>query len=395
MTDKDSFFSILKKQYIKTLLYDVVPFWMTYAVGSKDGAINNCVDDSGRIISTNRYLWSQGRALWTFSALYNKVEKKQEWLDVADGIFNYLCNHGRDEEGYWMYLLDDKGNIIERDISIYVDGFILNGLGEYFIATKNEKAKKIAEKTFENVVKRLSVPGGYKTAPYDIPVGMKVHGTRMIFSYFLFHLGDLFENDIMRSKGHEYAIEILKDFYDPVKDAVLEFVTEDGSFSDTGQSRICIPGHVIESMWFLISIFEKTKEYTFIRMCSKLIKRHLELGWDSEYKGLLLAIDIDGKTPICWDKHDYKAWWVHVEALVATLYAYKHTHEDWCLIWHEKIRKYAYSQYPHSNGEWIQWLDRFGDKSQSAALPVKDPFHLPRALITMIDFLNKTYHNGV
>jgi hypothetical protein len=35
-------------------------------------------------------------------------------------------------------------------------------------------------------------------------------------------------------------------------------------------------------------------------------------------------------------------------------------------------------------GEWTQWLDRQGRKMASAGLPVKDPFHLPRALIYLL-----------
>lgn len=120
--------------YRKTLLEDVVPFWVTYAL-DPSGAINNCIDDAGNVLSRDRYIWSQGRTLWTFSALFNRVERRKEWLDVARGIANYLYKHGRDDKGRWMYRLDADGNVLERDISIYVDGFVLNGLGEYYKAT--------------------------------------------------------------------------------------------------------------------------------------------------------------------------------------------------------------------------------------------------------------------
>lgn len=374
--------------YKKTLYEDVIPFWLKYAI-DESGAINNCLDDSGNLISKNRYLWSQGRALWTFSALYNRIEPRKEWLDVAHGLFRYLSMNGRDSSGNWMYLLDENGNVLEKDISIYVDGFVLNGVGEYYKAIGNEEAAKIAAETYENVKLRLSNPGSYNIAPYSIPEGMKTHGINMIFSFFFYNLGKILSRQDMCETGYKLAREILEDFYNTEKDVVLEFVTLDGKYSDTPQGRTCVPGHVLEGMWFLISIFEQTGDKDLIAECCRLIKRHLELAWDEEYGGLLLALDIEGKKPVFWNKPDYKAWWVHVEALVATIYAYKHTGDEWCIEWHKKVQEYAFSHFPVEGGEWTQWLDRYGNKGESAALPVKDPFHLPRALIYLIEQLDK------
>jgi N-acylglucosamine 2-epimerase len=110
----------------------------------------------------------------------------------------------------------------------------------------------------------------------------------------------------------------------------------------------------------------------------------LELGWDEPYGGLRLALDIDGEESPFWRNADCKPWWVQVEALVATAYAYRHTRSDWCLQWHDRVQQYAFSHYPVATGEWTQWLDRQGRKTTSAALPVKDPFHLPRALMELL-----------
>ena len=80
-------------RYRDILLNEVMPFWMRHALGAADGAINNCLDDEGRLQSTDRFLWSQGRALWTFSMLYQLIEQRQEWVDAAHGIYRYLSTH--------------------------------------------------------------------------------------------------------------------------------------------------------------------------------------------------------------------------------------------------------------------------------------------------------------
>jgi N-acylglucosamine 2-epimerase len=370
--------------YRKTLLQDVMPFWMRYGLDEKDGALNNCLDDDGHLISRDRYLWSQGRALWTFSALYNHVEPRPEWLQVAHSINHWLATHGRDEQGRWMYRLDGDGNVVERDASIYADMFVLNGLGEYYRATKDEDVEKLALVTYENTLARFRRPGSYNTAPYNIPAGLKTHGVSMVCSFFYYNLGKALGREDICQVGYNYARDVLHDFYRPEKDAILEYVTIDGRLVDSPAGRACVPGHAMECMWFLITIFEQTGDADLIRQCCHIIRRHLELAWDEEYGGLRLALDIDGKEPPFWQKPTYKPWWVQIEALVATLYSYLHTGEDWCLAWHQKVQEYAFAHYPVPTGEWTQWLDRRGNPGTTAALPVKDPFHLPRGLIYLM-----------
>ena len=382
-----------KEHYYHTLVDEVIPYWLKYAI-DESGAINNCLNEDGTIISKERYIWSQGRALWTFSALYNRIEKKKEYLDVANGLFNYLLNTGRDETGKWLYRFDEHGNVLDKDISIYVDGFVLIGMAEYYKATGDERAKQIAIETYENTLWRINHPGSYEVAPYVIKDGIKTHGVYMIFSYFYYQLGKAIGREDICDSGYKLALEVINDFYVKEKDAILEFVTVDGKFTDTPEGRACVPGHAIECMWFLISIFEDRNEKGNIDLCSKIIRRHIELAFDKEKGGLILALDIDGKSPCFWGKPTYKPWWVQAETLVATVYAYKHTGDEWFMDIHKQIKEFAFTHYPNGYGEWYNWLDNDGNVGETAALPVKDPFHLPRALMMLTDILeNITFDN--
>ena len=189
--------------------------------------------------------------------------------------------------------------------------------------------------------------------------------------------------------GYKLALEVINDFYVKEKDAILEFVTVDGKFTDTPEGRACVPGHAIECMWFLISIFEDRNEKENIDTCCKIIKRHIELAFDKEKGGLILALDIDGKLPCFWGKPTYKPWWVQLETLVATVYAYRHTQDEWFMDIHKQINEFAFKHYPNGYGEWYNWLDNDGNVGETAALPVKDPFHLPRAMMMLIEQLEK------
>jgi N-acylglucosamine 2-epimerase len=284
-----------------------------------------------------------------------------------------------------MFRLDKDGKLVEGDISIYVDGFVMAGMTEYFAATKNAEALRLALQTYENVMARLKSPGSYQVAPYQIPPGMKTHGVAMVFGLFFYELGHLLDRADIKASALDHAYQVLSHFYRPEKDAIVEFVTIDGKYIDSPEGRACVPGHAIESLWFLIWIFQRSGDADAIRTCCRLIRRHLELGWDDAYGGLILAIDIDGKDPPYWKHLTCKPWWVQVEALVATAYAYVHSREPWCLQWHKKVQDFAFAHYPVQTGEWSPWLDRQGRRMGNAVLPVKDPFHLPRALIHLID----------
>lgn len=386
--DDAAFMAQSRARYHSTLLDDVVPFWMRHGMDREFGGLSNVLDDHGHALSHDKFLWSQGRALWTFSTLCTRVEPRPEWLEFAHHLYRYLSTHGRDEGGRWMWRLDPQGRILERDTSIYVDGFVMSGLAAYYQATHEPDARRLALDTWANVRARLAQPGSYHVAPYAIPPGMKTQGISMIFSYFVYQLGVAFEMPDLREEGLARGQVILDDFYDPRHDAIVEFARLDGQPEASAPARTCVMGHAIEALWFLIAMFAHSGRPHQLPECCRLIRRHLELAWDEPLGGLMLARDLDGREPCYWQNPTCKPWWVHCEALVATAYAHRHTGDPWCLAWHRRIQDYAYAHYPVPTGEWVQWLTREGRPRESGGLPVKDPFHLPRALIELSDLFS-------
>lgn len=375
--------------YRRTLLDDIVPFWLRHGIDRVHGGLGNILDDQGNTLGSDKYIWSQGRGLWTFSALFNRVEPKAEWLDVAMHIFAYLREHGRDKEGRWIFRLDGAGRVLDGPISIYADGFALAGLTEYYAATGDADARAMAIETYENTRARIASPGSYGVAPYEIPHGMKTHGVNMVFALFYFELGRTLDRKDAQERGVELAREILAHFYVAKYDAIMEFVDLEGRPVDSPEGRACVPGHAIEALWFLLYIFEHVDDHERMAECRRLIRRHLELGWDEQYGGLLLAIDVEGREPSYWKNAECKPWWVQVEALVATAYAYAQSGENWWLPWHLRVQEFAFGCYPVATGEWTPWVDRQGSRMSNAVLPVKDPFHLPRALMQLMSLFER------
>jgi len=376
--------------YRAELLERVAPFWLEHAIDWQNGGLLTCISDEGEVLSQDKYLWSQLRAIWTFSALHNKIESRQEWLDVAQHIFEFVKKYGRDGQGRWVFAVNKNGAILEGATSIYADGFAIYGLTELARATGDPEVVDLALSTYESVQSRLAWPGSYQTAPFEIPDNGKAHAISMIFSLVFNELGHLLKDETMIEASLFHANEVMDAFCRPDRKLLYEFVHLDNSLIDTPQGRSIVPGHAIESMWFMIHIFQRAGDATRIRQAIETIKWHVEIGWDDEYGGIVHALDADGETP-WWRFADAKLWWPHTETLYALLLAYQISREQWCLDWFERVHNYTFSHYPVAGcGEWTQKLDRKGHKfSDTVALPVKDPFHLPRALIYCIEVLER------
>ncbi|MCE5347370.1 MAG: AGE family epimerase/isomerase [Bacteroidales bacterium] len=381
-------------QYRSELLNSVVPFWMKYAIDWKNGGICTCLSDKGDVLSQDKYMWSQLRAIWTFSALYNKIEKKKEWLDVALHIFEFVRKYGRDDKGQWVYSVNKNGTPLRGATSIYADGFAINGFTELAKATGNKDVIQLALDTYYNVQKRLAVPGSYPTEPLPIPHDCIAHGISMIFSMVFNELGQYLNNADILQASIDQAEQVMTVFLRPEQQRLYEYVRTDNTLLETQPGLTTVPGHALESMCFMIHIYQQRNDQKRIQQAIDCIRWHTELGWDYEYGGILLAINAEGSF---WeDKWDTKLWWTHAEALYALLLVYSISQEEWCLNWFRQVHDYTFSHYPVSNyGEWFQRLDRYGNHiSNIADLPVKDPFHVARSLINCIGVLEKLVSTG-
>ena len=73
------------------LLNSCVPFWLNHGVDTEFGGVLNCLDREGKVYSTDKSVWMQGRAGWMFSYIYNNVEKDPKYLEFAKSCIDFAC----------------------------------------------------------------------------------------------------------------------------------------------------------------------------------------------------------------------------------------------------------------------------------------------------------------
>ena len=88
-----------------------------------------------------------------------------------------------------------------------------------------------------------------------------------------------------------------------------------------------------------------------------------------------------------------KLWWVHSEAAYTNLLMHLQTGEEVYLRWFERVFDYTWSTFPNPDPtlrEWIQIRTREGlPQEKVVALPVKDPYHIMRNVLLIIELLEK------
>ena len=375
-------FGGLAERYRWELLENVIPFWMEYSPDHEFGGYFSCLDRRGNIYDTDKFVWLQGRQVWMFSTLYNRVESRSEWLDMALHGASFLEKHGRDGDGNWYFSLDRRGRPLVQPYNIFSDCFAAMAFGQLCRATGEKRHADTALSGFRNIIRRKDNPkGGYnKLVPGTRP--LKNFSLPMIMCNLALEIEELLEDAEIEQLVREVVEEVMESFYQPGRGLILENVAPGGSFIDCFEGRLLNPGHGIEAMWFIMDVAERYDRPDLVTKAVQIVIDTLEHAWDSEFGGIFYFMDIKGYPPqqLEWDQ---KLWWVHIETLISLLKGYRLTADSRCMEWFGKVHDYVWEHFPDPEaGEWFGYLNRRGE----VLLPLKGGkwkgcFHVPRGLL--------------
>jgi N-acylglucosamine 2-epimerase len=118
----------------------------------------------------------------------------------------------------------------------------------------------LSEYLYENAQRRLGVPGLYQTHPLPIPAGAKAHGISMIFASAFGELGEFLGDRTIVDVALDHAHQVMDVFRRPDHRRLYEFVRLDNALMDAPPGRVVNPGHAIESMWFMIHLFQREND---------------------------------------------------------------------------------------------------------------------------------------
>ncbi len=367
--------------YRDGLLQDTLPFWVNHCVDREYGGFMFALDRDGSVLDTDKGMWQQGRFTWTLANLYNSVEPREEWLELAKHGVDFIRKYGFDDDGRMFFHVTRDGRPVRKRRYIFTETFGVVALAAYAKASGDKQAGQEALDLFNLIVKYLTTPELTPPKFYPETRAGKALAVPMIMIVTTQILRETIgEPEFCNDWIDTCIAEIERDFMRPEFEAVHETVGPNGEFIDHFDGRMLCPGHAIEAAWFMLhEAKQRNNDPRLLKLGTTILDWMWEWGWDKEYGGILYYRDVKG-LPVQEYWHDMKFWWPQNEAIIATLLAYSLTGDEKYAQWHQMIHDWAYSHFPDpEHGEWYGYLHRDGRISVALKGNLwKGPFHLPR-----------------
>lgn len=410
----------------KELTENLLSFWLPRCLDKENGGYLNCfTNDGSRLVSKDKYTWSQGRFLWTFSklatlksALFSK-EERNAFLALAKNGRDFLIKHVLISPDDWrcVFLMEADGSpkyvegYDQLDMSISADCFVVMGFAKYALAAEDRESFEFAKKLNESVWERYQ-SGNYKSLPYPVSPAYQPHAKPMILTNVnceVYRAAEHFDPEYAENVKEKIRLCHEEDFavFMDKGHLIHEFRYTNGDFPPDLFGQHINPGHTLEDLWFQLEAAEILGDETHLEDIARIAKKTMETGWDPKYGGLYHFVTCDGKgmegevgaakdepqMKLVLDDWGSKLWWVHSEAVYTTLLLFDTTGDEDFLNDFYKVKDYTFKTFPNpdrSIGEWIQIRTREGAPQEKVvALPVKDPYHIIRNMSLIIELLER------
>jgi N-acylglucosamine 2-epimerase len=372
----------LLRTYRDGLLSDVLPFWLRHGLDREHGGMLTGLGRRGELIDSDKSVWFQGRAAWTFGVLHNTVERRPEWLEANLSCVRFLRDRCGSPSGKLHFTVTREGKPLRMRRYVFSECFAAIGYAEAFRATGEAEWKDRSLAAYDIFLRYNREPGHIPAKSERPARGLSPLMMTLVTAQDMRAcLGDALVRGRTLSQWADTAIaEILTFFVKPDLRAVMEMVGPQGEvYDDHFDGRLLNPGHAIEAAWFILREARRTGNKDHAKASLDMLDWMWARGWDKRHGGLLYFTDLHDK-PIQEYWHFMKFWWPHNEAIIATLLAHLHTGDARYAEMHRQVHDWSYAHFPdREHGEWYGYLDRAGQPtSELKGNMWKGPFHMPR-----------------
>lgn len=389
--DREYLFEV--KEWSQQELEKCIAFWLKNGIDKVNGGVYTCLDREGKIFSTDKSVWMQGRCGWIFAYLCHVYGVRDEWLQASksclDFMEKYCINREAGDRMYFTVTADGKP--LRQRRYCFSEAFYCIANAEYYGVTGDEECLERAKKAYKIIYDLnhgAKDPTGLGAKTITETRTGRALADPMIFlnTTAVMRRVDPKNKDLYDKYSDECVHDILTYHHKPELKCTLESVGINGEFmKDFTAGRVVNPGHDIECSWFLMEQANYSGDKALHEKAQEIFKFAFEGGWDKEYGGLLYFRDCLGLPPEAYE-HDMKLWWPHNEIIIASLMAYRDTEDEYFLEKFKMCLDYCKTYFSDSEfGEWYGYLRRDGKPTEPPCKgsTFKGPFHLPRMLIMM------------
>jgi N-acylglucosamine 2-epimerase len=374
---------LLREHYRAALLDNVVPWWEKHGPDREYSGIFSCLERDGHTYSGDKYMWMNARAVWMFSRLYNQVEPRPLWRELAELGARFMLDHAFRDGGKMYFRLTREGKPLATCLSIYTEGFATIALAELSAAAGDRALWDRAVAMYGRLDALWGAPSDTALLGYPLQAQFHLHSHDIVRMTLAQVMRDHDADPRWLADTKRSVESILRLHWKPELSALLENVSFQGeALLDLTEGRMVNPGHAIEGAWMILEFARHTGDAALVQTAVDIILASLERGWDQRYGGIRYVLNIDG-SPTHPLEGDMKLWWPHCETLYALLLAWDLTGRDDVQKWYDRVHEYAFGSFPDPEyGEWFGYLNRDGSPTWTAkATGWKCFFHLPRVLL--------------
>ncbi|OGD17795.1 MAG: hypothetical protein A2W03_14770 [Candidatus Aminicenantes bacterium RBG_16_63_16] len=379
----------LREEHRHWMLDDFVPFMDKFVVDHGLGGFMCTVDRDGTQVNSNKRTWYEGRGIWTYSYLYNKVEQNPAYAEIARKSVEFISKQNPTGKELMPVAYTKEGIPLEDgpDPIFYGDVFVANGFQEFSKINGNEKYWDIAKQILLKCVDIYDNRPGYGNMPAGpsvIPLDRRPRGKRAAAAAAAPPPQPVIVPGVERPRqcGHwmvllncaqqmletrpdpdietiaKRSVEAVMNYhYNPDYRLINEQVNHDLSRIE-GEHGQMATGHGPETLWMVLYDAVRTKDKPLFDRAAEYLHRSAEVFWDDVYGGMLAGlshVDLN-----IWDVRQ-KSLWLQQEFLIGFLAIIEHTGAQWAKDWYAKLHDYVMAKFPlkqYGFPLWIAYADR-------------------------------------
>ncbi len=389
----------LLKEYRYWMFEDFAPFMSKYVIDHELGGFMCTVDRDGTQISSGKSAWYEGRGVWTYSYLFNKLEQNPKHLEAARKSVDFIMKLKPPGDEPWPASFTKEGTPAgNRAPDIYGNLFIANGLQEFAKIKGNEKYWAMAKELMLSRLRLYDRPDYDYLVTYSVPsgstppplTGPRVLGHWMVLLNCATQMLE-FTSDPDVEKVAERSVDAIMNYHlNPDFGLMNEVLNHDLS-RNPDFAQFSYTGHAIETLWMVLHEAVRIKDKALWDRAADSFKRHVEVAWDDVYDGAFRALYHVDEYRWATDK----VTWLQEEILIGTMFMIEHTGVEWAKQWFARTWKYAMEKLilkPHGFPLWVVSGDRKVTFVRKASRC--EHFHHPRHLMQNIVSLQNIIDHG-
>ncbi len=382
----------LKETYRAALFDKFIPNMDKYVIDHELGGFMCSVDLLTRkLVNTDKRAWFEGRGMWTYSFLYNNLDKNPKYLEVARKSKDFILNLLPKDGTYYISGFTKEGKPLSTEEGdIYGNLFVAEGLAEYSKATGEKQYFDLAKEIILKAVARYDRPEftyNYKAEKKE--AGPRILGHWMILLSLATQILKQKEDAEILALANRCVDAIMNKHMNPESKMLNEALSHDFKrLSDPVASQYGDIGHGCETLAFVMNYAVLRKDAALFKAATAAFKKHVDVAKDDVYGGHFHA----------YENIDQNIWaikklrWLQEEILIGAMILIEHKGDQWALNCYAETEAYIRNKYVKPEYAFI--IDSGDRKMEEHSRVRAEHYHFPRQLMVGILAIDRILARG-